>query len=201
MLSDRHARFPLHHFGRRMLLCLSVVFLFLSGCQSTPTGDKTKTFSVEKDGKNLKITEKLEPAIKYFSTQKTMSADELKEKAKGIAELTGTAIAKNPKLDKHGPLTLVYQDLISMSDDAVTAKIGFPVRGYAKITGQYSLETKPEFKCLSLEDASNRKDPKGNWLFLYDVAEKKGYKLNGEARTVVTLGLTGIKAELQLGVL
>lgn len=189
------------HAGFRLLVTLWVMLFFVSGCQTTPGGDKGKSFSVDKGGEKLTISEKLEPPIKYFSIEKTMSATELREQAKGIAEQTGTAIGKSKLLTKDGPLTLVYKDLISMPDSAVTAKIGFPIKGFMKVAGQYKLESKPEFKCLSLEHSSNREDPKGNWLLLYDVAKTKGFQVNGEARTVVTVGTTGIKEELQLGIL
>ncbi|PID42101.1 MAG: hypothetical protein CSB48_11910 [Proteobacteria bacterium] len=185
----------------RVFLSFSFIFVLLTGCQTTPS-NTLKSFTVNKDGTKMEIQEKTEPAIKFFSVRKTMSADELKKQARGILEKVGTAVAKNPKLDKNGPATLIYQDLISMPDEAITADIGFPVRGYAKITGQYSLVNKPEFKYLSLVHSSNKEDPKGNWLFLYDVAEQKGYQLSGEARTVATFSVAagGKKIELQLGV-
>ncbi|PIE43347.1 MAG: hypothetical protein CSA50_05575 [Gammaproteobacteria bacterium] len=201
MQFNRNNKCLRHLIDYRIFCSLSIILVLLSGCQTTPS-DTVKSFAVNKDGTNLKITEKVEPAIKFFSVQKTMSADDLKERARGILEKVGTVVAKNPKLDKAGPATLIYQDLISMPDSAITADIGFPVRGYAKVNGQYSLITKPEFKYLSLVHSSNKKDPKGNWLFLYDVAEKKGYQLSGEARTVATFSVAagGKKIELQLGV-
>lgn len=175
--------------------------LLLSGCQSVPSGDVSNSFKLMKGGDKVVVEEKVTPGIKYFSTTKTLSSEEFKEQTRGIAGQVATAVGKSKVLKVDGPLMLIYKDRISMPESAITAQIGFPIKGYTKDTAPYALESKTPFKCLSLLHSSNRETTRENWQFLYDFAKEKGYQLSGEYRTVVTVGVTGVKAELQLGIL
>ncbi len=197
---EYQATHPINRFRLSVLTILSLILL--SGCKSSaPTEANSKTFTVYSGTEKLEITEKTEPAMNFFYAEHTLSPEALKQKTKNIAEQVATTAVKRAKLDIVGPLMLIFNDLQSMSEEQITAAIGFPVKGRGNKQPPFALTKKPPFKCLSMPVNDPQQDSKAHWVNLHQIAEKRGYQLSGENRTVILPVGISYKTELQLGIL
>ncbi len=151
-------------------------------------------------GKPTEIAVKKEPAMEFFYRTYTLSSEELEKRSRAIAVKTASDAIRRAHVRINGPLTFIFQDLERMSDDAITANIGFPISGSGNHVDKYQQQRQPEFKCLSLELEEQVEDEEAVWTALYLTAIENGLTVSGQSRTLIKMRFGGYNIEYQLGI-